>query len=456
MDSQTTPPSRILLASLPSAGLINPLLAMARELSDRGAADLWVASTEGRRADIEKLSDKGNVRFVSLGEYKPQLDPARWDDATLRSMSRRSLLRSIAAFLDVNIDHEYTDQQYRRARAEFERIRPDIAVVDLCTPWAIDAVLSLGIPFLLSVPTPVSGVYLERLPWNYPTPFSGLPYPMTPRQLVRNVMFRLSVMALYARPRILLPAMRAARRRKAEGLANPAALPSRYADAATAILAYSVFGLVHPFPAAPGNLHMVGMVVSEPDDCAVGDEELSRWIESYESVVYIGFGTIMRPSRELVREVAQACGRLGPDVGVLWKISGSARDFLPAQLSPNLKVTGWLPSQLGVLAHPRVRVFFNHGGGNAVHEGLLFGKPLLVLPFWMDCHDVAARVVESGAGLSVSGDNAAEIVAKIQLLLTDNSFTERADFWGRSLRDAGGTARAVDIILNCANGAVET
>ncbi|MEV0730535.1 glycosyltransferase [Polymorphospora sp. NPDC050346] len=446
--------ARVLLAALPSTGLIKPLLEIAGELNERGVADLWFASTEEGRGDIERIPGQNRVRFVSLGHYKPELDPSRWDDATLASMSSRSRLRNLAAFIDKNIDHDYTSQQYDRALQEFASVRPDVAVIDLCTPWAIDAAITLGVPYVLSVPSPISGVYLDRLPWSFPTPFSGLPLRMSRRQQLSNVFFRLGALAAYARPRNLFPMLAATRRRRRAGIANAAAVPSRYADAAAAVLSFSVFGLEYPFPSAPDHLHMVGTPVPEAATEGSGDAEIDAWLESYASVVYIGFGTVMRPSRELVAAIVTACARLGPDVGVLWKVSRAAGtafpDSLPDPLPDNLKVVSWVPSQLGLLAHPRVRVFFGHGGGNAVNEGLVFGKPLLILPFWMDCHDLAARVVEAGVGLAVSEVEVDQMVDKLRRLLDEDGFREQARRLGRSLREAGGVARAADVVLACA------
>jgi polyene glycosyltransferase len=154
-----------------------------------------------------------------------------------------------------------------------------------------------------------------------------------------------------------------------------------------------------------------------------------------------------------VAAIVAACDRLGPDVGVLWKVSRAAGaalpDSLPVPLPGNLKVVNWVPSQLGLLAHPRVRVFFGHGGGNAVNEGLIFGKPQLILPFWMDCHDLAARVVEAGVGLTVPRIEVDQIVGQLRRLLDEDHFRERAVQLGRSLEEAGGVARAADVVMAC-------
>ena len=60
-----------------------------------------------------------------------------------------------------------------------------------------------------------------------------------------------------------------------------------------------------------------------------------------------------------------------------------------------------MPSQLDVLAHPNVTAFVTHGGGNGFHEGLYFGKPMVVRPLWGDCHDVAVRGKDKGVSLTL-------------------------------------------------------
>jgi hypothetical protein len=87
---------------------------------------------------------------------------------------------------------------------------------------------------------------------------------MTPAQRVANVLFRLGAMTLPFRPGNFGANMAAMRRRTAEGLANPSGLPSKYADAAVCVLAYSVAGMEYPFPAVPSTVEMVGAVI-RPD-----------------------------------------------------------------------------------------------------------------------------------------------------------------------------------------------
>jgi len=441
---------RILFVSESSWGHINPLISIAGDLAGRGIGDIWFASTDDRKAAIEAICGGESVRFASLGPAKPELDPANWPDETMRAMTTGSPLRNLAALLDVNLDHANHRQQYLRTLEVIDQLRPALAVIDIYTRWAIDAAAKRGVPYLLTCPSPVSHVYSERLPWSYPTPLSGLPRDMSASQKIRNVLFRLGVLAVVLRPKHLRANTEFARTRRAEGLANPPAHPSRYADGAVAVLAHSVFGIEYPFPDIPGNVRMLGAIISRDTSTKVADGGgLARWLDRRESVVYAAFGTVVRLAPRQIQAITDVAARLGPKHHVLWKLPRSQQRLLPDALPPNLRVESWVPSPLAVLAHPHVRVFFNHGGGNAINEGLHFGKPQLVMPFWTDNPDNAARVVDCGAGLAVphaSGAEACDLAAKLTRLLGEPGFRSRAEHWSRQLRQAGGVAAAADEI----------
>jgi polyene glycosyltransferase len=186
--------------------------------------------------------------------------------------------------------------------------------------------------------------------------------------------------------------------------------------------------------------------------------ELSQWLDRHSSVIYVGLGTLVRLSRAQVAALLSAFGCLGPPHQVLWKLPGPQQSLLPARasLASNVRIEPWVASQLEVLAHPHVRAFITHGGGNGVHEGIYFGKPLLVLPFWLDCYDFAVRAVDSGVGLTLERPpafTAEEVVAKLGRLLTERTFQERAQYWGTQLRAAGGVSRAADLIIEHARAA---
>jgi polyene glycosyltransferase len=182
------------------------------------------------------------------------------------------------------------------------------------------------------------------------------------------------------------------------------------------------------------------------------NDELSRWLDSHPSVIYVGLGTLVRLSHVQINALITAFKCLGPNHRILWKMPNARQALLSTgELLPtNLRIEHWIPSQLGVLAHPNVRVFITHGGGNGFHEGIYFGKPLLVMPFWLDCFDFAVRAIDSGVGLALDRPpafSADEVALKLERLLAESSFRERAQYWGEQLRKAGGVSRAADLIM---------
>ncbi|MER5612390.1 hypothetical protein [Streptomyces sp. NPDC002215] len=61
-------------------------------------------------------------------------------------------------------------EKYLALDAEIERIRPALMVVDSETVYAVDVAMTRGIPFVLSVPYPVSGFLQPLLPPELPDP----------------------------------------------------------------------------------------------------------------------------------------------------------------------------------------------------------------------------------------------------------------------------------------------
>jgi polyene glycosyltransferase len=109
-----------------------------------------------------------------------------------------------------------------------------------------------------------------------------------------------------------------------------------------------------------------------------------------------------------------------------------------------------VPSQMDVLAHPNVTAFVTHGGGNGFHEGLYFGKPLVVRPLWVDCYDQAIRGDSLGVSLTLDHPRTVDpddMTDKLTRVLDDPSFRKRAEAFGVLQRAAGGREAAADLVL---------
>jgi polyene glycosyltransferase len=436
------PDKPVLFASAAHPGQANPLLAIAGELSRRDVPDLWFASEEVARKQVAEVSTGSQVSFLTSGETRLYADDSRYAAMTRGPRTTDGLVALVRLIRHPDVVAE----QYPWMLAQVDAVRPRLMVIDALHFPALDAAMTRRVPFLLSVPFPVSGLFGARLPWRYPAPTSGLPYRMSPRQQLANVLFRLRLQAAMLTRTDLV---RSVRQRRALGIANVAGDPARYASAAAAVLGYSVFGLEYPF-AAPPHLRMLGPVLPPAHTGTDGASDLPAWLDRHESVVYVGLGTMATLSRDQLSALAQALSTLSPDHRVLWKLPAAQQALLDHPLPAHVRVQEWVPSQVEVLAHPHVRVFVTHGGANGLHEGIYFGKALLVMPLWMDCYDLAVRAVDAGVGLALDHPPliaAHEVASKLRRLLSDDTFRTRSQHWGEQLRAAGGLGRAADVIL---------
>jgi polyene glycosyltransferase len=215
------------------------------------------------------------------------------------------------------------------------------------------------------------------------------------------------------------------------------------------VLCYSVAELDYPFPMPP-HVRLVGTMVP-PLPQATNGGEIIAWLDAQSSVIYQAFGTIARLTRAEIAALVDVARRLEGRHQVLWKLPAEQQRMLPSRALPgNLRIESWLPSQLDVLAHPHVTLFFNHSGTGAYHEGLYFGKPQVTRPLWMDCHDIAARSRGLGIGLMLDRPDTIDpddVTDKLLRVLGDPSFRERAEHFATLLRAAGGRKAAADILL---------
>ncbi|MBF8193323.1 glycosyltransferase family 1 protein [Nonomuraea sp. K274] len=433
----------ILFAAAAHSGLLNPILSIAGEMSRRNVPDLHFASEEDARPLVDGAGVGSPIAFHSYGAKMVTVGGTMYGAMT---RGPRTTAGTVALARVVR-DRAVLRTFFQRTLEQIDRLRPSLMVIDNLNVGAIDAACVRRVPYVLSIAFPASGVYLGRLPWSYPTPTSGLPRRLSGGRWLANVAFRLRFQAAMLRCADLT----LARERRAYGLANVFADPEGHSRDAVAVLNYSIFGLEYPF-AAPAHLHMVGAVIPPQEAAEAG--ELSDWLDRHESVVYVNMGTLIKLSAAQLRELAEALGRIGPRNQVLWKLPAAQRALLPAELPANVRTIEWVPAHFGVLTHPHVRAVVCHGGNNIFHESVYCGRPMLVMPFWLDCYDLAARAVDAGVGLSLDrppGFCAAEVATKLLRLLSDDSYRRRSRHWGDRLRQAGGVGRAADIVLRAAD-----
>ncbi|GLZ53136.1 glycosyltransferase [Actinomycetospora sp. NBRC 106378] len=448
----------VLFVSYAESGLLNPMLVLAEELSRRGVRDLWFAADEKARDEVTAAGVGTPVEFASLGGTVSRMSAVTWDDETYAAVTQRSRFRAHRAVIEHSFSPEARIPKYRALERIVDEVRPGLMVVESMCDFGVEVAITRGIPFVLSVPFVASNVLTSHVPFarsytprGFPVPHSGLPARMTLRQRLANQLFRWRTLAMFVGPRMRAVAARDLEVRAELGIAPEARQLMARIDHAEAVLCYSVPELDYPFD-LPAKLRLVGTMVP-PLPQSPGDDELTDWLDAQKSVVYMGFGTITRLTRGQVAALVEVARRLD-DRGhqVLWKLPRDQQAMLPpaAERPGNLRVESWLPSQLDVLAHPAVKVFFTHAGGNGYHEGLYFGKPLVVRPLWVDCDDQAVRGRDAGVSLTLDDPQDVDpddVVDKLVRVLDEPAFTARAEHVAGLLHAAGGREAAADLVL---------
>ncbi|CAN6281761.1 unnamed protein product [Urochloa humidicola] len=159
-----------------------------------------------------------------------------------------------------------------------------------------------------------------------------------------------------------------------------------------------------------------GLLPPSPDGGrrAVGNDDhaITPWLDAQaaETVVYVALGSEVPLRVELVHELALGLELAG--VPFLWALRKPAgvtdADVLPRGFEERtrgrgLVAMGWVP-QISILAHGAVGAFLTHCGWNSTIEGLLFGRPLIMLPIYGDQGSNARLMEGRKVGVQVARD----------------------------------------------------
>jgi len=125
--------------------------------------------------------------------------------------------------------------------------------------------------------------------------------------------------------------------------------------------------------------------------------------------------------------------------------AGSAEVAAPRSTQAHVLVRPYVP-QLTALAS--ASAFITHAGTNSVHESLLAGVPMLMLPQGADQPIFAEQMEALGLGrwLGDADCEPAALRTTIDALLADHDMAARVRAAGDGLRAAGGTSRAAELI----------
>jgi len=143
-------------------------------------------------------------------------------------------------------------------------------------------------------------------------------------------------------------------------------------------------------------------------------------------LIYIAFGTLAVPPKELIQNVIEALDN-GP-WAIMWALPEAHQELLPRKLSDQWYVDKFLP-QVAIFQTKTVKCFVSHCGGSSTTESISNGIPMVCVPFFGDQHEWAESIsshVKAGVKVDKFQSSSADIKLAVQKVLEDESYSRNA------------------------------
>lgn len=377
--------SRFVIVCLPLPGHVNPIAAVARELTLRGHEVAWAGSESFLRPVI---GEDATIFPIPLRAHRGQRD--------------RGMLATKSRWEGYIVPHARVTR--KGIEAAVESFRPDVIAVDQHAIAGAVVAHKCGLRWASLAPTAME---LTR-------PLAALP----------------KVEAWIGE--------RMAEIWTAAGM--PGEPPHDLRFSPHLLIAFTGQALVGS-AAVPHNAKLVGPALApRPQDPAFDWD----WLDPQRQQVLISVGTLSMDVSDDFDYFDRMVDALRPLADRLQAIVVATDAAIPSP-PEHLLVRPRVP-MLELL--PKVSAVVSHGGLNTVCEALSFGVPLIVTPIKGDQAINASQVADAGAGLRISFDraSAAELRSALLTVLDDPAYRKSAQQVGESLAAAGGaTAAAVHL-----------
>lgn len=193
------------------------------------------------------------------------------------------------------------------------------------------------------------------------------------------------------------------------------------------------------------HLHITGYWHTEEKTSPPSDEKLLRFLESGDSPIYIGFGSMVGGSfQEMQRIILDGLKNTGQRAVLSsgWRKFGAV-EHLADVYCVDYVAHDWL--------FPRVKAVVHHGGAGTTAAGLRAGKPTLVLYFGGDQPFWGNQIYLSGAGPKPVARKmlTADLFTERLRQLVDDRMRKNAERIATQLNKEDGCQHACDIIERC-------
>jgi MGT family glycosyltransferase len=378
---------KVLMASTPATGHLNPLLAITAFLIEHGHEVIFLSGTAYRRR-----IEKSGATFHAL----PGVADVDLQDFNTVAPALMSIEPGLD-WLRVAMDKIFIDKvsdQYKGLQEVLRGFPADAIIVD-------DMFFGV-LPMLLGAranrpPVLVCGTSVLHWRREDKAPlFVGLPPAVTPAQFKEY-----EGVAREYDERVDQPALRRLNVVLKDFGVEPLDFPMFEATVALAdtYLQLSVpsFEFPRPMPAA---VNFVGRLPMIP-----GQAPLPPWandLDGKRKVVLVTQGTVANHDFGLLVGPTLAALANEPDILVVATAGGRPIDAIPGPIPGNARLAEYLPFEWLL---PKVDVLVTNGGYGSVNQALSFGIPIVAAGLTEDKADVNARIAWSGAGIDLKTNN---------------------------------------------------
>jgi MGT family glycosyltransferase len=397
--------TKIVVATVPLTGHVQPMLLVVRALVARGHDVIWYAASKFRPA-IEKTG-------AAFAPMHPSLD---WDDADIEAalpalQKRRGLARVKAQLIHMFILP--MEKQLRDLEALVQQHAPAVVLADSAhlgaalvsetqrLPWATLGISALVVPSIDTAPFGPG--------WRPSSSRLGRWRNRFLNWLVFRCMFR-KVNQAYQRSRV------------AAGLSSRTSYfevlsPYLYLQPTVPAFEYTRADLA-------AQIRFIGPLVPQP---SANDSALPSWWADVEAahhsgtpVVMITQGTLATDASELIVPALRGLAALNMLV-----IVTTTQLLAPTDVPGNARIATFIPYHL---AMPLLAAVVTNGGYGGVQMALRYGVPLVVAGGSEEKPEIAARVAWCGAGIDLrtGRPSPVSVAAAVTKVLSDAQYKTRA------------------------------